>query len=78
MVGYRDELPEKTAEEIAWGVKEEITRVARLAKEADKGKRHNGLQEDSGSSDDEPRDGAPSRRCYPKFNSRCPAGWDRL
>jgi hypothetical protein len=29
-------------------------------------------------SDDEPRDGAPTRRHHPKFDSRCPANRDRL
>jgi hypothetical protein len=46
--------------------------------EADKGKRHNGPQYDSGSSNDEPRDGAASRRHHPKFNPRYPARRDRL
>jgi hypothetical protein len=48
-----------------------------LARDADKGKRYNGLQDNLGSSNDEPRDGAPSRRHHPKFNSQCPIGWDR-
>jgi hypothetical protein len=43
---------------------------ARLAREAERGKRHNGLQDDSGASEDEPRDGAPTRRHHPKFNSQ--------
>jgi hypothetical protein len=46
-----------------------ITRATWLAKEANRGKRHNDLQDDFGSSDDEPRDDAPSRRHHPKFNS---------
>jgi hypothetical protein len=47
-----------------------------LAKELDKRKGHNGmpghnsLQDDSRALEDEPRDGAPSRRHHPKFNSR--------
>jgi hypothetical protein len=61
---------------------EEITRAVCLPKELDqardKGKRHNGLQDDSGTSDDEPRDGAPTRRHHPKLDSRCPAIRDRL
>jgi hypothetical protein len=65
MVEQGEELPEKTAEEIA-------------LEEADKGNRHNGLQSNSGSLDDEPRDGAPSRRRHSKFNSWHPAGQDRL
>jgi hypothetical protein len=42
-VGQGDELPKKIAEDIALEAKEEIARVAQLAKEASKGKRHNGL-----------------------------------
>jgi hypothetical protein len=42
------------------------------------GKGHNDVQDDSGSSDDEPRDCAPSRSHHPKFNSRCPIGRDRF
>jgi hypothetical protein len=49
-----------------------------LARDADREKRHNDLQDDSRSSNDEPRDGAPSRRHHPKFNSWHPACWDRL
>jgi hypothetical protein len=36
------------------------------------------MQDDSGASEDEPRDGAPARRHHPKFNSRRPADRDRL
>jgi hypothetical protein len=60
MVGQGEQPNEKTTEEIAREAMEEIARAARLTKEADKGKWHNGLQDDSGSSDDEPRDDAPS------------------
>jgi hypothetical protein len=76
MMGQGEQPPEKTAKEIALEVEEEIARAARLAKEADKGKRHNGPDDDSGSSDDEPRDGATSRKQHLKFNSWCPAGRD--
>jgi hypothetical protein len=49
-----------------------------LVREAERRKRHNGMQDDSGASEDEPRDGAPARRHHPKFNSRRPADRDRL
>jgi hypothetical protein len=82
MVGNREELPEKTTEEMQQEADEEIARVAYLARELDqardRGKRHNGMQDDSGASDDEPRDGAPTRRHHPKFDSRHPANRDRL
>jgi hypothetical protein len=78
MEGQGEELLEKTAEEIKKEAKEEIARAVYLAKEAEKGKRHNDLQENYGSSNDESRDGAPLRRHHPKFNSRCSAGQDRL
>jgi hypothetical protein len=69
MVGNKEEPPEKIIEEIQWEAEQEIARAARLAREAERGKRHNGLQDDSGASDDEPRDGSPMRRHHPKFNS---------
>jgi hypothetical protein len=72
MVRNGEELLERTAEEIPWEAGEEIARAAHLAREAERGKRHNGLQDDSSASDDEPRDGAPTRRHRPKFNSQCP------
>jgi hypothetical protein len=59
-------------------LRRKIARVARLAKEADKGKRHNGWQDDSRSSKDEAGDGTPSWRPHPKFNHRRPADRDRL
>jgi hypothetical protein len=40
-----------------------------LAQELAKRKGHNGLQDDSGGSEDERLDGAPTRRHHPKFNS---------
>jgi hypothetical protein len=61
MVGEGEQPPEKTTEEIAREDEEEITRTTHLAREARIGKRCNGLQDNSGSLDDEPRDGAPSR-----------------
>jgi hypothetical protein len=69
MVGNKEEPPEKIIEEIQREAEQEIARAARLAREAERGKRHNGLQDDSGASDDEPRDGSPMRRHHPKFNS---------
>jgi hypothetical protein len=69
MVGNREELMEKTVEEIQWEADEEIAHATHLAKEAKRGKRQNDLQDDSGASDDEPRDGAPTRRHHSKFNS---------
>jgi hypothetical protein len=77
-----EQPPEKTAEEIQQEAEEEIAHVACLARELDKarniGKRHNGMQDDSGASDDDPRDGAPMRRHHTKFDSRYPANQDRL
>jgi hypothetical protein len=75
MVGEGEQAPEKTIEEIAHEGEEGIARVARLTK---MGKRHKGLQDNSGSSCDEPRDGAPSRRHHPKFNPRRATDRDRL
>jgi hypothetical protein len=43
MVGKGDELPEKTIEEIQWEAEEEIARAAHLARDAERGKRHNDL-----------------------------------
>jgi hypothetical protein len=78
MVGNREELPDKSIEEIQRETNEEFTCVARLAREAERGKRHNNQRDDSGTLEDEPRDGAPVRRHHPKFNSRCNADRDRL
>jgi hypothetical protein len=66
LVGLGEQPIEKTTKEIAREIKELLARAARL--EAT-GKRHNGHQDDSGSSNDEPRDGALSRRHHLKFNS---------
>jgi hypothetical protein len=78
MVENREELPDKTIEEIQWETDVELARAARLAREAERGKRHNRLQDDSGPSVDEPGDGAPMRRHHLKFNSRRPADRDRF
>jgi hypothetical protein len=45
--GNGEELPDKTAEEIQREIDEELTYVVRLAREAERGKRHNGLYDDS-------------------------------
>jgi hypothetical protein len=57
----------KTIEEITWEAEEEMARVARLAQGAT-GKRHNSLQDDSGSSEDDVGDGAPSGGYHSKYN----------
>jgi hypothetical protein len=71
MVEQGGELPEKIVEEIQQDAEEEIACAERLAREPDKGNEHNGLQDDSGGSEDEHRDGFPSRRHHPKYDSRC-------
>jgi hypothetical protein len=43
MVGQGEEPPEKTIKEIQWEVEDKIVRVARLARDAERGKRHNDL-----------------------------------
>jgi hypothetical protein len=78
MVRNGEKLPDKTVEKIQRETDIELTHAARLAREAERGKRHNGMQDDSGASDDEPRDGAPMRRHHTKFDSRYPANQDRL
>jgi hypothetical protein len=62
MVGNGEPPPAKTTKVIQQEAGEELARATYLARELDKGKGHNGLQDDSGVSEDEPRDGAPSRR----------------
>jgi hypothetical protein len=78
MVRNREELPKKTDKEIQWEADEEIAHAALLVREAERGKRHNGLPDDSSVSDDESRNGTPMRRHHRKFNSRCPIDRDRL
>jgi hypothetical protein len=78
IVGNREELLDKMVKEIKWEVDKEIAHAAHLARETERGKRHNGQQDNSGASDDELRDGAPMRRHHPKFNSWCPADRDQL
>jgi hypothetical protein len=70
MVEQGGKPQEKNAEEIQREAEEEIARAEHLARELDKRKGHNGLQENSGGSEDEHSDGAPTRRNHPKFNSR--------
>jgi hypothetical protein len=43
MVGNKEEPPEKIIEEIQRETEQEIARAARLAREDERGKRHNGL-----------------------------------
>jgi hypothetical protein len=69
---------EKMTEVIAREAEEELAREAQLSRDANRGKRHNDMHDDSRSSNDEPRDDNPSRRYYPKYNSRCPTGRDWL
>jgi hypothetical protein len=78
MVGNGEELLKKTVEEIQREGDEEIARATCLARDAERGKRHNSLQDNSGASNDEPRDGTPMRRHHTKFNSRHPTNRDRL
>jgi hypothetical protein len=69
MVEQGGQLQKKTAEEIQRDTEEEKAYTKRLARELDKRKGHNGLQDNSEGSEDEHRDGAPTRRHHPKFNS---------
>jgi hypothetical protein len=69
LVAQDGELPEETTEEHQQEVDKEIACAERLAQELNKRKGHNGMQDDSGASEDERPDGAPTRRHHPKFNS---------
>jgi hypothetical protein len=69
MVRNGEKLPDKTVEKIQRETDIELTHAARLAREAERGKRHNDMQDDSGASEDELGDGTPARRHHPKFNS---------
>jgi hypothetical protein len=73
MVGKGEPPADKTTEEIALEAEEEMACATRLAQEEAR-KRHNCLQNDSGSSEDGARDGAPSGGHHPKYNRRCLAG----
>jgi hypothetical protein len=70
MVENEEELSDKMVEEIQWEADEEVAHTSCFAREGEREKWHNDLQDDSGASDDEPRDGAPMRRHHPKFNSQ--------
>jgi hypothetical protein len=76
--GNGEELTNKSVKEIQWETDEELAHAAGLTMEAERGKRHNSLLDNSGALKDEPRDGAPARRHHPKFNSWCSVGRDRL
>jgi ABC-type Zn2+ transport system substrate-binding protein/surface adhesin len=78
MVGNGEELLDKTIEEIHQESAIELARAARLARDAERGKRHNGMQDDSGESEDKPGDGAATRRHHLNFNSRHLGDRDRL
>jgi hypothetical protein len=78
MVEQGGEPLKKTAKEIQQEAEEEIPRAERLARELDKRKGHNSLQDDSGGSEDEHPDRAPIRRHHPKFNSQHNVDRDRL
>jgi hypothetical protein len=78
MVENGEELSDKTVEEIQRETDDERARTTHLAKEAKRGKRHDGLQDASAASKDESRDGAPVRRHHPKFNSRRTTDRDQL
>jgi hypothetical protein len=67
MVAHGEQPTEKTIEEIAQEVEEEMARAAWLA-QAVAGKRCNGRQDASGSSDDDARDGTPFGGYHPKYN----------
>jgi hypothetical protein len=43
MVGNREELPDKSVEEIQWESDEELAHATHLARGPERGKRHNGL-----------------------------------
>jgi hypothetical protein len=78
MVGNGKKLLDKLIEEIQLETNIELAGAARLAREVERGKRHNSMQDDSGASEDEPEDGTLVRRHHPKFNSRCPTDRHRL
>jgi hypothetical protein len=80
MVGQGESPADQTEAKIAQVAEAEITRAARLAREADKaaGKKHHGQQDDSGASEDEAEDGAAPGGHHPKFNRQRPPSRDRL
>jgi hypothetical protein len=68
MVGNGEELLDKSVNVIQRETNVELARATRLAREAERGKRQNSLQDDSSASKDEPRDGTPMRRHHSMFN----------
>jgi hypothetical protein len=78
MVGNGEELLNKSIKEIQQEIDIEPSHAAHLAREAERGKRHNDMQDDSGASEEEPGDGAPTRRHHRKFKSPCLTDQDRL
>jgi hypothetical protein len=72
MVRNGEELLDNSVEEIQWETDIELAHAARLSWEVERGKRHNGMHDDSGASEDKPGDGTPVRRHHLKFNSRLP------
>jgi hypothetical protein len=73
MVGNGEELLDNRIEEIQQETDIERARAAHLAREAKRGDRHNGIQDHSGASEDEPADGAP-----PGDNTRSSIHRDRV
>jgi hypothetical protein len=69
MVEKGGEPLEKTTKEIQQEVVEEIARAEHLARELDKKKGQNGLQDDLGGSANEHPDRACTRRHHLKFSS---------
>jgi hypothetical protein len=69
MVEQGGEPLEKTTEEIQREVEEEIARVEHLARELNKRKGHNDMQDDFEALENDHPDGAPRKRHHPKFNS---------
>jgi hypothetical protein len=78
MVEQGGEPSEKTAQEIQREAMEGIAHAEHLARELDKRKGHNSLQDDSGGSKDEHRDGFLSRRHHLKFDSERRTDCERL
>jgi hypothetical protein len=77
MVGQGEPPTEKTVEEIARETEEALACAARLEQEATR-KRHNGQQDDSGSSYDGAGDGTRSAGHHPNYNHRRPTSQNRL
>jgi hypothetical protein len=78
MVEQGGEPLKKTTKEIQREAKEGIAHAQHLARELDKRKGHNSLQDNSGGSEDEHRDGFLLRRHHLKFDSRRCTDRERL